>query len=161
MTVHVRPMTKADLPAVAPMAGALVRLHHETDPRRFFLVPNIEEGYAAFFARELGNGDAFLFVAEKDGAIAGYTYATLEGRDWNLLLDAHGAIHDVFVDPRARGAGVAKALLNTVIGALEDRGAVNIVLSTMVSNMAAQRVFAKAGFRPTMIEMTRSSTRDS
>jgi RimJ/RimL family protein N-acetyltransferase len=30
-----------------------------------------------------------------------------------------------------------------------------VVLSTAVRNEAAQRLFARAGFRPTMIEMTR------
>jgi RimJ/RimL family protein N-acetyltransferase len=36
-----------------------------------------------------------------------------------------------------------------------------IVLSTMVANHAAQRLFARYGFRPTMLEMTRETATTS
>jgi RimJ/RimL family protein N-acetyltransferase len=42
-----------------------------------------------------------------------------------------------------------------MIRELEALGAPRIVLSTMVRNESAQRLFAAVGFRPTMLEMTR------
>jgi RimJ/RimL family protein N-acetyltransferase len=42
-----------------------------------------------------------------------------------------------------------------VAAALAERGAPRIILSTAKRNEAAQRLFARHGFRPTMIEMTR------
>jgi ribosomal protein S18 acetylase RimI-like enzyme len=39
--------------------------------------------------------------------------------------------------------------------ALKSRGAPRVVLSTAEKNHAAQRLFDRAGFRRTMIEMTR------
>lgn len=95
-------------------------------------------------------------MAESNGAIEGYSYGTLEERDWNLLIDAHGAIHDVFVDDSARRHGVGRRLVSGMIEALESLGASRILLSTMVGNLAAQGLFATVGFRPTMLEMTRS-----
>ena len=153
--VHVRAMTKADLTRVGELAGALVRLHHGWDTKRFFLVDGVEEGYRWFFSRELAKPGVVLLVAEVDGVIAGYVYGSLEERDWAKLLDAHGAIHDVYVaDPYRRG-GVARALMQAAIVALEGQGAGQVVLSSATPNTQAQALFASMGFRPTMIEMTR------
>ncbi|MET0592924.1 MAG: GNAT family N-acetyltransferase [Polyangiaceae bacterium] len=154
--VSIRPATPADLPRVAALAGALVRMHHAVDPARFFLPEKVEEGYAWWFEREIQRAEAFVIVANKGTEIVGYAYGTREERDWNALLDEHGYIHDVFVSPEARRDGVGRKLMRAAIDELTRRGAPRIVLSTMVSNEAAQRLFASSGFRPTMIEMTRT-----
>ena len=156
ITVTVRPATADDLEALGAMAGALVRFHHEADARRFMLAKGVEEGYRRWFRQELDNPEVMLRVAvDGDGRVRGYTYARAEGRDWNMLLDAHVALHDVFVDPTARGARVGEALLAAFVADVDARGAPRVVLHTMVSNERAQRLFAKHGFRPTMLEMTR------
>jgi ribosomal protein S18 acetylase RimI-like enzyme len=46
-------------------------------------------------------------------------------------------------------------LLSATVAALRVRGAPRVVLSTAERNESAQRLFARAGFRRTMIEMTR------
>jgi ribosomal protein S18 acetylase RimI-like enzyme len=96
-----------------------------------------------------------VLVAVAADRVQGYTYGTLEERDWNLLLEAHGAIHDLFVADEARRRGIGRLLLTAMISELEALGAPRIVLATMVGNHAAQRLFAEAGFRPAMLEMTR------
>ncbi len=154
--VTVRPATHDDLDALGTMAGALVRFHHEVDAGRFLLVNGVEEGYRRWFRQELANADAIVRVAvDGGGRVLGYTYARAEGRDWNLLLDDHVALHDIFVDPAARGASVGDALMAALVADVEARGARRVVLHTMVSNERAQKLFAKFGFRPTMLEMTR------
>ena len=67
-----------------------------------------------------------------------------------------GVIQDLIVDPAFRGRGVGRQLLDAAIAALTARGAPQIVLSTAARNETAQHLFASAGFRPTMIEMTRA-----
>ena len=67
------------------------------------------------------------------------------------------ALHDVFVSSGARRGGVGRALVDAMARALEALGAPRVVLSTMVGNEAAQRVFRSCGFRPTMMEMTRDA----
>lgn len=154
--VTVRPAVEADLEALGVMAGALVRFHHEVDARRFLLVQGVEEGYRRWFRQELAHAEAMIRVAvDREGKVLGYTYARVEGRDWNMLLDAHIALHDVFVDPAARGARVGEALMETLAADVAARGDPRVVLHTMVSNERAQGLFAKYGFRPTMLEMTR------
>jgi len=154
--VVIRPATRGDMPRVAELAGGLVRMHHAVDPARFLLPERVEEGYAWWLERELGRAEAAVIVATMADQIIGYAYGTREGRDWNALLDEHGAIHDVFVAEQARRSGTGRKLVEGMIVELQRRGAPRIVLSTMIGNEPAQRLFAACGFRATMLEMTRS-----
>jgi ribosomal protein S18 acetylase RimI-like enzyme len=152
--IVIRAATPRDLPRVAELAGELVRMHHAVDPARFLLPERVEEGYAWWLERELGRAEAVVIVATIATQIVGYAYGTREGRDWNALLDEHGAIHDVFVAPDARRDGAGRKLVVCLVDELKRRGAPRIVLSTMIANEPAQRLFAACGFRPTMLEMT-------
>lgn len=151
----IRRATAADVEDMARMAGELVRLHHQVDKDRFFLPERVEEGYAWWFRRELEREAAVLLVAERAGALVGYGYGAVEERDYQLLVDAYGAIHDVFVLEGERHSGVGRRLVEALVAELTERGAPRVLLSTMIQNEAAQRVFARCGFRPTMLEMTR------
>lgn len=66
-----------------------------------------------------------------------------------------GVLQDIVVDPACRGKGIGRTLLDAIIAALAARGEPRVVLSTAEQNETAQRLFARAGFRRTMIEMTR------
>ena len=154
--VQVRPMTLADLPDVGGLAAGLVRQHHQFDPRRFMLVEPIEEGYRWWFSKELKRPGVVLQVATMGSQVAGYVYGTLEERDWAKLLDAHGAIHDVFVDAKFRRQGLARQLMTSAIQTLRGQGAQNVVLSSAAPNVEAQALFKTLGFRTTMLEMTLS-----
>jgi ribosomal protein S18 acetylase RimI-like enzyme len=141
---------------MARMAGVLVRQHHAFDPLRFMLPEDVERGYERWFARELRSPEVVMRVADGgDGALVGYTYARLEAPDWNALLDACGALHDIYVDERARRGGVGTALLAATLDGLRALGAPRVVLHTASANAAAHALFERAGFRRTMIEMTR------
>jgi ribosomal protein S18 acetylase RimI-like enzyme len=153
--VVVRPAEPGDLPAVSRLAGALVRMHHAVDPQRFLLVDNVEDGYAWWLSRQLQNKKAVVLVAVEGAAVVGYAYGTIEERDWNMLLDAHGAVQDILVAEPARRRGVGGQLLDAMLRELEGKGVPRVVLSTMVGNESAQRLFRSRGFRPTMLEMTR------
>ena len=109
--ITIRSATPDDLAETAALAAKLVRFHHALDRLRF-LTPTdrLEEGYRGFLATRLDHDDAVVMVADDDGAIVGYAYGALEDRDWNLLLEAHGAVHDVWVEERARRSGVARAV---------------------------------------------------
>ena len=66
-----------------------------------------------------------------------------------------GALYDIIVDPAHRAHGIGRRLLDAAIAELKAKGAPRVVLSTAQRNEPAQRLFEKAGFRRTMIEMTR------
>ena len=152
----IRAATPADLPTVGRLGALLVRTHHAFDRRRFLApTPRTEQGYASFLGTQLASPEAVLLVAEHDGQVVGYAYAGIEGHDWMSLRGPAGVLHDLLVDPDHRGKGVGAMLLQAVLTRLQERGASQVVLSTAERNEAAQRLFARAGFRRTMIEMTR------
>jgi ribosomal protein S18 acetylase RimI-like enzyme len=153
--LHFRRAVAADAERLGELGGQLVRMHQAVDPRRFFVEPGVERGYARWLGGELQRDTAVVLVAEAGGEIVGYAYATLEGRDWNMLLDDHAALRDVFVAEGRRRQGVGGHLLDAMLAELERLGATRIVLSTMTGNEEAKRLFASRCFRPTMLEMTR------
>jgi ribosomal protein S18 acetylase RimI-like enzyme len=154
--VLIRPGTLADLPALGRLGALLVRTHHELDRERFIpATPRTEHGYASYLGSQLGEPDVMVLVAERDGEVLGYTYAALEGPDYMSLRGAAGVLHDIAVDPAYRREGLGRMLLDATLDWLEARGAPRVVLSTAARNEAAQSLFARAGFRPTMVEMTR------
>ena len=151
---HIRPVTPADLPAVSRLAAGLVRLHHHWDARRFMVIEPVEEAYGSWLASQLEEADTVILVAEVEGAIAGYLYAGVEGRDWMLLRDGCGMIHDVFVADVFRRRGLARALMLAGIAALRALGAPRVGLNTATQNAEGQALFRSLGFRPVLVEMT-------
>jgi ribosomal protein S18 acetylase RimI-like enzyme len=87
--------------------------------------------------------------------VLGYTYAGVEGNDYMSLRGPAGVVYDLVVDPTRRKQGVGRMLLDATLEALQGRGVPRVVLSTAEQNAPAQRLFDRAGFRRTMIEMTR------
>jgi ribosomal protein S18 acetylase RimI-like enzyme len=154
--VVVRPATRADTPTLGRLGALLVRMHHELDPQRFIAAtPRTEQGYGSWLGSQIGEPAVVVLVAERGGEVIGYAYGGVEGHDYMALRGPAGALHDIVVDPAHRRQGVGRLLLEAAIAALEDRGVPRVVLSTAARNEAAQRLFAGAGFRRTMIEMTR------
>jgi ribosomal protein S18 acetylase RimI-like enzyme len=153
-TGKVRAATAADLPILGKLAAELVRFHHGIDPDRFFLPSGVEEGYRRWLGGEIENAEAIVLVAELDGEVVGYVYGRLEKRDFNMLLSAHAALHDVLVIDRARRTGAGEALVRAFADRARDRGVPRVVLHTASSNARAQALFRKLGFRDTMLEMT-------
>ena len=152
----IRLATPADVPALGHLGALLMRAHYEFDPQRF-MDPGTDpaEGYAWFLGKQLKDVDSVIFVAEEGGKVVGYVYAALEPISWKELRDACGFIHDILVEESNRRAGTATALMNAATEWLRERGAPRVILGTADKNERAQRLFAKLGFRRTMVEMTR------
>ena len=154
--ISIRPASPGDVRAIGRLGATLVRLHHEFDAKRFLdATPRTEHGYASYVRSQLANREVIVLVAERDSEVVGYTFAGVEGVDYMSLRGPAGVLHDLVVDPGHRGLGIGRALLDATITALEALGAPRVVLSTAERNESAQRLFTRAGFRRTMIEMTR------
>ncbi|MGH7575842.1 MAG: GNAT family N-acetyltransferase [Longimicrobiales bacterium] len=154
--VTIRPAAPADLLAIGRLGALLVQMHHDFDPGRFIAAsPQTEHGYASFLRTQLDEPDVVMLVAEQDGEVIGYTYADVEGHDYMALRGPAGVLHDLMIDPAHRGRGVGRMLLDATVSALESRGVPRVVLFTAERNESAKRWFARAGFRPTMLEMMR------
>jgi len=154
----VRRATSEDADALGRLGALLMRTHYAFDPKRF-LAPgdSPERGYGLFLDGQRRDPEVVILVAEMrdTAAIVGYVYAGLEPMSWKELRDAAGFIHDVAVAPEARRHGIAAALLEAAADWLREQGAPRVMLWTAEPNVEAQRLFARLGFRRTMVEMTK------
>jgi ribosomal protein S18 acetylase RimI-like enzyme len=133
----------------------MVATHHEFDPRRILpATSRTATEYASYLGTQLENPAVTILVAEEHGVVVGFTYAGIEGYDYMSLRGPAGILYDIIVDPRARGRGIGRRLLDATLALLRSRGRPRVVLSTAEANVTAQKLFARAGFRRTMIEMT-------
>jgi ribosomal protein S18 acetylase RimI-like enzyme len=154
--VEIRDATPEDLPALARLGAKLAREHHAMDPDRFFAPEEpMEDGYAWWLGKERANRRAVVLAAALGGRVVGYAYGRVEPRDWNTLRDRCGVGVDLWVEPRARKAGLGTALVEALVARLAERGAPRVVLHVAARNDRAARLFASLGFRETMRELTR------
>ena len=142
------------------MAAELVRFHHGLDAERFLIAQHMERGYRGWLASQLEREGAMLLVAEDEEALLGYVYGRREARDWMKLLDEHVSLIDIWVEPSGRRRGVADALVEALLAGADAMGVGRVILETAARNPAAQALFAKHGFEPSMIEMMRRGGRD-
>lgn len=160
LSSSVRFARPSDLDAVAMLAVALGRQHAGYDPHRFalehFAPPASVAGtYRDFFAEQLERPDAAVLVAEgADDRAVGYAFVRLEEASFLDLCPPSGWLHDLYLDPAARGRGLGTQLLDAALAHLRNLGASTLMLSASPRNDGARRLFAARGFAPTMIEYT-------
>lgn len=158
--ITVRRAQRSDLPALGRLGALLMATHERFDSQRFLAAgPDAPEAYARFLGEELEHDSVAIFVAEQvaeqAGELVGYVYAGVEGKSWKELRDTAGFIHDVAIVEPARRQGLGERLIEVAAGWLAERGVARVLLWTAERNTVAQGLFAKLGFRRTMIEMTR------
>jgi ribosomal-protein-alanine N-acetyltransferase len=92
------------------------------------------------FATELSNPVASYYVAKtEDGSLAGY------GGIWVVVDELH--ITTISSDPQLRGQGVGDKLLLVLIAEGIRLGATRATLEVRESNLIAQRLYEKYGFK--------------
>jgi len=91
-------------------------------------------------------GDLFL-IAVRGGKVCGYMVTCTGGRDASLRAE----LVSVAVDPKARGRGIASALMESTLRRLRRRGVARFALTVKVSNHAAIRLYEGYGFHKSRI----------
>ena len=112
------------------------------------------ENYAAFMAqftpdawrREFDRPNAAFRVAEDDAGVLGYCWVGPVTLPVPTGPDAT-ELHQLYLTERAKGSGVAQALMDWALATARATGAPRIVLSVYVDNHRAQRFYARYGFR--------------
>jgi GNAT superfamily N-acetyltransferase len=138
MAATVRPARPGDEADILRLVRALADYEREPDA-----VEATAEGLRAhLFAAE---PRVFAHVAEEGGRIVGIavwflTFSTWTGR--------HGVyLEDLFVDPAARGGGVARALVRALAAEARDRGCARMDWAVLDWNEAAKAFYRRLGAR--------------
>ncbi|USF29906.1 [Ribosomal protein S18]-alanine N-acetyltransferase [Clostridium sp. MD294] len=93
------------------------------------------------FEREIKeNKLAMYIIAVLDGKIVGYAGM------WHVVTEGH--ITNVAVLPEYRKQGIGNALIEQIIRIAEEYEMIGITLEVRISNIAAQKLYIKYGFRP-------------
>jgi ribosomal-protein-alanine N-acetyltransferase len=121
-TIAIRPMEESDLDAVMAIEQAS------------FPAP----WQRVHFQHELSAPHSFPFVAAADGAVAGYVCL--------MSLFEEAQILDIAVDPRQRGRGIARRLMERAFVVARAQGAEFVALEVRASNAAAIALYERLGF---------------
>jgi len=134
----VRPATEADLGAILLITNVAINTGHS----HFATRPWSEaEAKAAFATR---NPRHLWLVAEQAGEVVGYC-KTSPWKDrgayaWTVAVG-------VYVDARARGQGVGRALYRVLIPALEEAGVRTVLAGIALPNWASVALHEALGFK--------------
>lgn len=98
----------------------------------------------AWLTETTTSGPMRAFLARVDEVAAGICLIAICPA--SLTLGEFWMVRDLFVDPRWRRLGVARALLDAVRAAAERHGALRLTLQTEDDNAAALRFYERYGF---------------
>lgn len=93
-------------------------------------------------------GPMRAFLARVDGVAVGICLIAICPA--SLALGEFWMVRDIYVDPRWRRTGVARALLDAVRAAAQQRGASRLTLQTEDDNVTALRLYERYGFGPVL-----------
>lgn len=150
--MRVRRADHADVEALAALAALTFPLacppHTTDEAKAAFIAAHLSE---ASFTRYLDDPARVIFVAEAEGALAGYTMlVTGEPTDADVAaavtLRPTVELSKCYVHPGAHGAGVASALMAESLAEATASGARGMWLGVNQLNARAQRFYGKHGF---------------
>ncbi|MDX1994593.1 MAG: GNAT family N-acetyltransferase [bacterium] len=112
--------------------------------RQFYQKPSDLAGARQFISERLTNGDSVIFLAVDMGAGLGFTqlYPSFSSVSMKRLW----VLNDLFVAEKARGQGVASALLDRARQHALETGAKGLMLETAADNLPAQRLYERLGW---------------
>jgi GNAT superfamily N-acetyltransferase len=96
--------------------------------------------YERAWQRLLAQDRVWGLGAHLDGRLVGITHYLFHTGTWNHEVCY---LQDLFVDPRLRGRGVARALIEAVASAARQRGAERLYWLTQTHNETARALYDK------------------
>ena len=109
-----------------------------------------EQGYADDVWRQrLGSVTAATFLAWQHNEPVGAATGKVENPADEHAIPGSWQLVGMWVDPRARGLGVAEALVEAVAGHARSQGAKALVLWVTEVNDRARGFYKRVGFEPT------------
>jgi ribosomal protein S18 acetylase RimI-like enzyme len=154
-----------DLDLLGPLWIGVHAQHQASMPE---LAPYVtaEESWAArraLYDEVFAKPDTVLLLARAGDELVGYGLAhVLETKD-TWIADTWrrgervGEIESLAVVPSRRGEGIGTALLDVLEAELRSIGVEDLILGVLAGNVAAQRLYARHGYRPTWLYLSRSA----
>jgi GNAT superfamily N-acetyltransferase len=133
--IEIRPARTDEIEEMLP----LIRAYCE-----FYEVEPNDDGLRVMFETLITEpSQGTVFIARDDGRAVGF--ATLDWK-WSSLKAARlGYLEDLYVEPEARGRGIADALIEACVARCRERGMSALQWLTAPDNHRAQKVYNRTG----------------
>ena len=133
--MEIRPAKEEEIEEMLPLIRAYCEFY-ETEPN--------DEGLRAMFGTLINDpAQGAVFIARDGGSAVGF--ASLDWK-WSSLKAARiGFLEDLFVDPAARGKGIADALIEACAARCRELGMPALQWETAPDNHRAQQVYNRTG----------------
>lgn len=135
--VEVRQATIFDLEWIVPLFDAY---------RQFYRRPSDPDLARRFLLERFQHNESIIFLAVKGGGEAvGFTqlYPSFSSVSMARIL----VLNDLFVSPAARRMNVGALLLGAAARFGREAGAVRLTLSTEITNLSAQALYEREGWK--------------
>lgn len=127
-------------PQMLPIVAALFDRY-----RQYYQQASEPAAVEAFLRERFERGDSRIFIAlDEQGKAQGFVqlYPTYS----SIAMQRTWCLNDLYVEEKARRAGVGQALLAAAGQLARTTGAVGVKLTTPADNHAAKGLYQKAGF---------------
>ena len=115
--------------------------------RQFYQRPSEPERVRAFLADRLRNQDSVILLARLEPAATAVGFTQLYPTFSSVSIGRAYVLNDLFVDRSARGRGIGEALLHAAARIGRETGALYLELETAVTNLTAQRLYERLGWK--------------
>jgi len=143
---HLVRLRRADASDAAALEAMVRRIfagytnHYHANP--LFAPDRILDGYVEWAMHHVASNDEgrFTWMVEADRSAVGFSCVLFDTRSGQ----SRGVLNGIV--PEARGRGLYRAMLQSMLGELADEGSSEFAISTQVHNVAVQRVWAAERF---------------
>jgi GNAT superfamily N-acetyltransferase len=144
--VTVRALRASDKPQWSELWTGYLAYYETTRPA---------EIYDLYFDRLLGDDphDYNGLVAEVDGKLVGLTHYLFHRHGWSRENVCY--LQDLYADPKVRGTGIGRALIEAVYAAADADGSPNVYWMTQDFNATARRLYDRIGVKTPFIKYSR------
>ncbi len=143
--INVRKPLPGDEEGLARLIKRFYLFNEEFDPA-WAVVDNVDEA-ALERARAYIGGEGFTLVASLDERIVGYLHAVVRENPM-LAIGRLAVITELYVEPTARGRGIATTLVEEAQRLLERQGITHIAAEFPTQNYVAENFYKSRKFRP-------------
>jgi GNAT superfamily N-acetyltransferase len=144
-----------DHDAIFPMLRQLRLRQQQLDVALYQLHPDAERRFLRWVGEVGEDPRTTLLVAEEQGQIIGFVYATIEQDLPIYLHDEFAVIREWWVEPAFRRRGVGKALIELAIKELAGIGVCQLRVRTAAGDVDARALLGRCGFRAGTCEMVK------
>jgi GNAT superfamily N-acetyltransferase len=100
-----------------------------------------DEQFELTWQRLHSDFNMYGLIAEKDGQIVGLAHYIFRPSTWEV--EDYCYLEDLFVDPKVRGAGVGRALINELEKIATAKGSKRLYWTTAPDNEVARKLYDK------------------